>query len=404
MPTKPFSLYVHIPYCFHKCPYCDFNTYAVSQAPEREYTDSILSELDFRAALPEWKGREVQTIFFGGGTPSLFHPTQIGKVIGTARNRFQFASNIEISLEANPGTISYESLAGYREAGVNRLSIGAQSFNVNLLKKLGRIHTADQIHSSFENATQAGFLNINLDLMFGIPDQTLSDFQSDLTRALEFGLAHISAYGLTIEKGTPFYSAHKRGDLKLPPEESVIEMMQELENVLPSRGFQRYEISNFSKPLCEARHNLAYWNGDDYLGLGAGAHSFNALGSFGRRWANYALPAKYAEAATSSGNAEGWHEELDLKGSIFEFFFLGLRKIAGVSQRVFSEKFGIQVEQAYPRLLDFLSDEGLLTVHGDQVALSSKGILVADSVIGNFADPDVTASDKNGSHIIQAAG
>lgn len=390
---KPFSIYIHIPFCFHKCPYCDFNTYAVATAPEQVYTAALLSELDYRASQPEWAGRPVQTIYFGGGTPSLFSPRSIRKILSVISKTFPVQDIVEVSLEANPGTVGTDSLSGYREAGVNRLSIGAQSFNSETLKTLGRVHAADQTDSAVEAARSVGFRNISIDIIYGVPNQTLMDLSGDLSHVLSLNSEHISAYGLTIEEGTPFYQSYKRGVLKLPTDERVLEMMSLIESTLSSAEFKRYEISNFCKTGREARHNMAYWNGDDYIGLGAGAHSH--LGSsgddiYGRRWSNFALPKRYMEEATSHGSAESWSEELGRSDAIFEFLFLGLRKIKGASLKSFEERFGVTFEKAYPALIEVLTSEKLIEVFDSHVRLTKKGLHLADSVIENFASVEIS--------------
>lgn len=390
---NPFSLYIHIPFCFHKCPYCDFNAYAVSAVPEKDYVSALLAELDFRASLPEWKARMVQSIYFGGGTPSLFQPASIRKIISAVCKTFPLDENAEISIEANPGTVTAESLAGYKEAGVNRLSLGAQSFDRTVLKNLGRMHFPEQIESAVEGARAGGLHNINIDLIYGAPEQTLAMLSQDLHATLSLKPTHVSAYGLTIEKGTPFYLSFKKGALKLPPEDSVAEMMEHLNEFLPSHGLVRYEVSNFALPGKEARHNLAYWNGSDYLGLGAGAHSYCATASreqldFGTRWSNFALPHKYITETVAHGKAESWHDRLSFEQAVFEFFFLGLRKIEGVSATAFEHRFGVSAQSLYPALFDVLREGRLVKVEGDRIALTARGLMLADSVIENFAQPE----------------
>lgn len=388
-----FSLYIHIPFCYHKCPYCDFNTYAVSSIPEKEYVQALLSEIDYMSTREDWRGRQLNTIFFGGGTPSLFSASSIQKIIATVARIFPLSADTEVSLEANPGTTSSENLMGYREAGVNRLSFGAQSFKIETLKKLGRMHTPDQTVSSVEAARVAGYNNINLDLIYGIEGQTLSDLLNDLKTALELNPEHISAYGLTIEKGTPFFQKYKKGLMKLPEEGLVLEMMEVIKATLENNEFSHYEISNYCKAGREARHNLAYWNGDDYLGIGAGAHSFcldrsSPSGLQGKRWSNYALPDKYIKTASSSGNTSSWTDTVNLENLFFEFFFLGLRKIAGVSKADFRRKFNFSVDELYPVTLQMLSEQGLIINETDNIRLSENGIFLADSVVESFVEVD----------------
>ncbi len=392
---KPFSLYIHIPFCFHKCPYCDFNAYAVSAIPEKEYVSGLLAELDYRAEQPEWRARVVQTIYFGGGTPSLFQPASIRKIISAICKTFPLDERAEISLEANPGTVSQESIAGFADAGVNRLSLGAQSFERTTLKTLGRIHSPEHIEAAVEASRTAGISNINIDIIYGVPDQTLESLREDISKTLALSPSHVSAYGLTIEKGTPFHISYKKGSLKLPKEEILVSMMEEVNERLPGAGLARYEVSNFAQPGKEARHNMAYWNGTDYLGLGAGAHSFVASSegadSFGKRWSNFALPNKYITEATAHGTAEGWNDSLSRQDAVFEAIFLGLRTAAGIDLADFKKRFGVSLHSLYPNLLRVLSSERLIKAEPARIALSSRGFMLADSVIENFAQPEKAA-------------
>ena len=383
-----FSLYIHVPFCIHKCPYCDFNTYAVSNVPGESYVDGLLAELDFRLAQPEWHEREVNTVFFGGGTPSLLEPRLIAKVLTAIRERAAVQDGAEISLEANPGQASRAFLLGYREAGVNRVSFGAQSFTVSTLKSLGRLHTANDIATAFSDARSAGFDNINIDLIYGVPKQTLTEFKSDLNEALSLAPQHISLYGLTIEQGTPLHSAVARKDIIPLDDDTTLAMMEHGNERLREAGLEHYEVSNFSHPGYSARHNLAYWNGDDYLGLGAGAHSFFRVDAdSAKRWSNISLPEEFSKRARASGAAESWQDNLKRRDLIFEFFFLGLRKRAGVSLNRFKELFGVDIDHPYPGLITVLCDQGLLCVTGDALSITAKGLPLSDSVVENFADP-----------------
>lgn len=382
---KPFSLYIHIPFCAHKCPYCDFNTYAVPRAPEREYIDALLAELHAREKMQEWQGREIQTIFFGGGTPSMFSPEGIGRILVEAAALFSIRSDAEVSMEVNPGGVSVEQLAGYASYGVNRLSIGAQSFSPDRLRILGRTHSPEEVENALRHALDAGIRDLSIDLMYGCPGQDQVELSHDLRTAASLPISHLSIYSLTIEKGTPYYAGYKKGALKLPEEASVVAMMEEIERYLPQEGFERYEISNFARNGHRSRHNLAYWNGDDYLGIGAGAHSYLRLeGTGGRRWSNYALPTKYMTATLEKKTAESWSETLSLRASIFEFFFLGLRKIAGVRRSDFEKLFGTKVEQYYDDVLRSLVEQGVLQIQDDQIQLTRRGLQLADSVVEHF--------------------
>jgi putative oxygen-independent coproporphyrinogen III oxidase len=381
--NKPFSIYIHIPFCTQKCPYCDFNTYAVAKAPEKEYVSALLAELDYRASLPEWRGRTVQTIFFGGGTPSIFSGKAIKHILSHITRLFPLLDYVEVSLEANPGTVATDNLSEFYDAGVNRLSFGGQSFNSTTLKTLGRTHSPDQIIAAVESSRAALFSNISMDIIYGVPGQTIHDVRYDCEQAVQLDLPHASTYSLTIEKGTPFYQSYKRGVFKPIDDDLSLEMMDTIQQTLFDRGhgLERYEISNFAKPGKEARHNMAYWNADDYLGIGAGAHSL----CFNRRWSNMALPQSYINKATTLGNAESWEETLTLRDQMFEYFFLGLRKIHGTSLTEFERRFEHPWEPLYGDLIDILTTERLLVHDGDYIRLSQRGLEIADSVIENFS-------------------
>ena len=388
---KPFLFYFHIPYCLHKCRYCDFNSYPVSIVPEKDYVAALLAEMDFRGAEERWSGRLVSSIYFGGGTPSLLSPAAYERLLEALAQRFAPAADAEITLEANPGTVAYESLAEYRRAGINRLSIGAQTFSSAQLELLGRIHSPEQIAAAVHAARRAGFENISLDLIYGLPGQRREDLRADLQQLAALEPQHVSAYGLTIEKGTELEKLVRRGDVGLPDEDLALELMREVRTFLEERGYRRYEVSNFSRPKFEARHNSGYWRGCDYLGLGAGAHSFVRRGGpevFGERWANLGHPGEYMAAAASAGSAAGEAEQLSRREAIFEFFFLGLRTAEGVSIGEFRERFGTEVDRAYPGLRDILCGEELLRCEDGRLALTGRGFELADSVIENFAEPE----------------
>lgn len=391
MPEQiPFSLYIHIPYCRHKCPYCDFNTYAVARIPEQEYVQALLAELDFRLSSDEWRGRRVQSIYFGGGTPSLFSSESIDVILRHISARSEIESALEVTIEANPGTVNAESLESYRKSGVNRLSLGAQSFTPGMLENLGRVHTAEETVDAVRMSRSAGFDNLSLDIIYALPGQTLEDFEYDLSQLILLSPEHISAYGLTIEQGTPFYQAYSKGGLSLPREDVEVEMMTRLNSTLEKNNYLHYEISNFAREGMYSRHNSAYWNGDDYLGLGAGAHSFvrkSAEGGIsGVRWSNFAQPEMYMKRSCATGHAESWKDSVSQRDARFEFFFLGLRKIEGVSKSEYEGRFGEDVDVVYGSIINDLTRQGLLLNNNGILKLTSRGLLLADSVIENFAD------------------
>jgi oxygen-independent coproporphyrinogen-3 oxidase len=378
-----FSLYVHIPYCESKCPYCDFNSYAVKGWPEAEYTQALVAEMRHHAAQPPWAGNPLRTIFFGGGTPSLFQPSSLARVLEEAERLFGIEAGAEITAEANPGTVDLARLRGMREAGLNRISFGAQSFNPATLQFLGRIHSADQTVTAVHQAREAGFGQLNLDLIFAVPGQSMDDAACDIDRAVALRPDHISAYNLTFEEGTAFGAALKAGRMRQLPEERQAAMYTMVRRQLPRNGYAMYEISNYARPGCEARHNLTYWRGRSYLGIGAGAHSYAADGPAGRRWWNERLPAVYIERARKQGTAQAGGEDLDAAISAAEFAFLNLRLLGGLELHRFVERFGVAFEERFPQT-GRLFDGGLLLREGGRVRLSERGLELADSVFAEF--------------------
>jgi oxygen-independent coproporphyrinogen III oxidase len=380
-----FSLYIHIPYCQAKCPYCDFNSYAAAAWPEAEYTRAIIAEMSGRGAEPPWKETRVKTIFFGGGTPSLFAPASIASMVEAANRIFGIESDAEITLEANPGTVSAAKLAGFRTAGVNRLSFGAQSFNPVTLKFLGRIHDADDTRQAASLARRAGFERLNLDLIFAVPGQTSADVMSDIAEAVMLEPDHISAYNLTFEEGTPFFSDMKRGRIRPLANDEQAAMYELVRAQLPERGYPMYEISNYAPAGHEARHNLSYWRAENYLGLGAGAHSFaHGEDSGGRRWWNERIPARYITCAISSGAAEAGSETIDAATAAGEFVFLNLRLRSGFELAEFERRFGESFAARFGAQAKRLLESGLLVCDQARVYLSGRGLELADSIFAEF--------------------
>jgi putative oxygen-independent coproporphyrinogen III oxidase len=393
---SPFSLYIHIPYCARKCPYCDFNTYAVASIPERDYVACILAELDYYAAQNHWSGRPLRSIFFGGGTPSLFSPRSIQRIIDAAIHHFPLSVSLEVTLEMNPRT-ELDFFHGLRVTGVNRLSVGAQSFHGALLHALGRDHSVQDIENCVKHARDAGFENISLDLMFGIPQQSLLELESDLAQAVSLAPDHISTYALTLERGTPFYRSYEKGHLNVPDDDTVGEMIEFVATRLPELGYYRYEISNFSLPGKESLHNLSYWNGNDYLGLGAGAHSLcRQESSLCRRWANLASPEEYMRQASAKGAATAWVDTLSPSDQMFEFFFLGLRRARGVSLDLFAKRFGVPAEDVYPGAIEMLCQNKLLVKEDGMLRCTERGFRLSDSVFEYFVVDRDTRSRGRG--------
>jgi oxygen-independent coproporphyrinogen-3 oxidase len=381
-PAGRFSLYVHIPYCQAKCPYCDFNSYAVERWPEEPYADALIAELDAYLAVPPWRGATIATIFFGGGTPSLFRPATIGRLLDAFAARAPLADDVEITLEANPGTVERTRLEGFRGAGVNRLSFGIQSFQPDLLRTLGRIHSADDARAAIAAARAARFDNLSLDLIFAVPGQARAAWAADVAEVARHAPEHVSAYNLIYEPSTPFHTLRARGEIAPLDDEDELWMYQHVRAALADAGYEHYEISNFARPGRAARHNQGYWRGIDALGLGAGAHSYAAGPGWGRRWANERIPERYIAAVADAG-AVVMREELSLATAAGEFMFLGLRELAGIRPADFAARFGRPLEEVHPSVRELCAAE-LLTARGDRLALTERGLLFADTVFTRF--------------------
>ncbi|MGB8685046.1 MAG: radical SAM family heme chaperone HemW [Candidatus Binatus sp.] len=379
-----FSLYVHIPWCQSKCPYCDFNSHAAASWPEADYTCALISELENRAITSSYSGQRIRTVFFGGGTPSLFDPKSIGEIIDAADRVCGIEADAEITLEANPGTVDLAKLAGMRAAGVNRISFGAQSFNAATLKFLGRIHSADETRAAAKMAHRAGFDRLNLDLIFAVPGQTVTDVLFDIESVVALEPDHISAYNLTFEEGTAFFTDLKRGRIKQLATDEQAAMYQAVREEIPRRGYAMYEISNYAALGHEARHNLTYWRGQTYLGIGAGAHSYAGDGRGGRRWWNEKLPARYIAAIEERANAEAGAETIDEATAQSEFVFLNLRLREGFALADFHQRFGRNFECIFGGIATPLFNDGLLSLESGRIKLTDRGLEMADSVFAEF--------------------
>jgi len=335
----PLALYVHIPWCVKKCPYCDFNSHqARGDVPERAYVEALITDLEL--ALPDVWGRPVHSIFLGGGTPSLFSAAAIETLISAFRARLQLAADCEITLEANPGTFEVEKFRGYREAGVNRLSIGIQSFNPGHLKALGRIHDDGEARRAIEIA-QNHFDNINLDLMYALPQQTPEEARADVEAALEAGTTHLSFYHLTLEPNTLFY----RHPPALPDDDAAASMQDAIAQALAGDGYVHYETSAWAKPGGECRHNLNYWRFGDYLGIGAGAHGKLSFRDRIARTVRWKQPKEYLERV-AEGRPMQESREVERADLTFEFMMNTLRLLEGFPVSLFAERTGLQIALA----------------------------------------------------------
>jgi putative oxygen-independent coproporphyrinogen III oxidase len=335
----PLSLYVHLPWCLKKCPYCDFNSHEVTDLPESKYLDALCADLE--AALPFIWGRRVHTIFIGGGTPSLFSPDSIDRLIADIRARLPLEAGCEITLEANPGTFERNRFRGYRAAGVTRLSVGVQSFNDEKLEALGRVHDAAQAKAAVEEA-RAAFDTFNIDLMYALPGQTLVEFDADLAQALALEPPHLSIYHLTLEPNTVFAKYPPTGANALPDDDTAFEMLDLITARTNVAGMERYEVSAFARPGHRCEHNLNYWQFGDYLGIGAGAHSKLSFPHRVVRQTRYREPTRYMTQALG-GHAISQEEEISREQLAFEYMLNATRLKEGFELARFTERTGLSL-------------------------------------------------------------
>ncbi len=386
----PFQLYVHIPFCAHRCPYCDFAVEIKRKIPEDSYVESIIQELKLWSQDPLWASRSVSTIFFGGGTPSLFKPTSLEKIISAVKDIYPVDDYAEISMEANPGFVEGDLFVEFASAGINRVSLGAQSFVQTTLKTLGRHHSCQDITATIDSVRRAGIDNLSVDVIYGVPGQSLADMSQDISNITKHDLPHLSAYCLTIEKGTSFFRSVERGTLILPQEDLVLEMMDILEDELPRMGLSQYEISNFSKPNYQSKHNLGYWTGVDYLGLGMGAHSYCKVKSLGpdplnsqvyaKRWANYSTLNGYQSQVKKGALPLSWSENIGDQEAIFEALYLGLRRKDGISNSDLVDSFGADTLRKVILAIESLYNQGLILLSDERFSLTKSGRRLADTV------------------------
>ncbi len=382
------SLYLHIPFCHTRCHYCDFNTYA-GMLPLREpYVRALLTEIELagqNAQPSDKRPRRTRTIFFGGGTPSLLTVSQISRLLNACLQSFAVDNDAEITLEANPGTLNIAQLEGIRAAGVNRLSMGAQSFSSELLHTLGRIHNPQEIVQAVQFARAAGFSSLNLDFMFGLPGQTMQDWQETLERALELHPEHLSLYSLIVEEGTPFYTWVNEGSLTPGDEDLCADMYEYADERLRKAGYINYEISNWALPGHHSRHNLTYWQNLPYIGMGAGAHSY-----FGnQRFSNERDPATYIKRLKARELPTVEREPITPMQEMSETAFLSLRTAMGLHLPTFAERFGVLFSQFAGDRLKLVSEAGLLETEDQWLRLSSRGRLLGNEVFVRLL-PDQT--------------
>jgi len=383
----PLALYVHIPWCVRKCPYCDFNSHERGGAlPESEYVDALVADLE--ELLPSVWGRRVTSLFIGGGTPSLFSVDAIDRLLSDVRARLPLEPDAEVTLEANPGTAEADRFRGYRAAGVNRLSIGVQSFDDALLQKLGRIHSASDARRAIEMA-RAIFDNVNLDLMYGLPGQTLAMARADIDEALQWKTTHLSAYQLTIEPNTVFH-AHPP---QLPEHDACADMQVMVEDALGAAGYEHYETSAFAKPGRRARHNLNYWQFGDYLGIGAGAHGKVSFVDRITRHARARQPREYMAAALR-GASMVEDRVVDAREIAFEFMLNALRLVEGFDTELYAARTGLSLAGIAAPLAE-AEAQGMLERSATRIRPTERGRLFLNELIALFLPAD--QSERNGS-------
>ncbi len=375
---KELGIYIHIPFCVKKCNYCDFLSFSSDERTREAYVETLVKEMRLEAQ--RYGSYQVQTVFFGGGTPSLLTVEQLEHLMRELRQQFSFCKEAEISMEVNPGTVTPESLAGYYRAGINRLSIGLQSANDEEMRLLGRIHNYPMFLECYEAAVAAGFENINVDVMSALPGQTCASYRETLEKVLSLKPVpkHISAYSLIIEEETPFYDAVKQGRLQLPEEDAEREMYDLTATLLREAGFHRYEISNYAREGYECRHNKSYWTRKNYLGLGLGAASLMDNVRFGNERDMQAYRARI-----DAGKAREEETALTVQEQMEETMFLGLRLMEGVSKTEFEKTFGVPMESMYKSVLEKHIQNGLL-LGGERIRLTNRGIDLSNQVMADF--------------------
>ncbi len=375
---SPRAVYLHIPFCTNKCYYCDFNSYVLKGQPVADYLDAL--EREIAQTLHNAPPGRVDTIFVGGGTPTVLTPEQMSRFLGIVRTYFpDRAADLEFTMEANPGTVDPEKLAAMKEGGINRISFGVQSFDNGLLERIGRIHDTDAVYRSLENARHAGFQNLSIDLMFGLPDQTVELMNRTLDAALALDLQHYSIYSLKVEENTLFHTLYQKNRLPLPTEDEEADMYRLIIDRLKGAGYGQYEISNFARPGFESRHNITYWRNESYYGLGAGAHGYTQ----GTRHMNIKGITPYIEASRT-GLPRLEQFPVSQSEAMEDFMMVGLRLLEGVREADFRRQFGVSLHSIFGRVLDRLTAKKLLTASEDSYRLSDEGIFLGNEVFAEF--------------------
>jgi len=372
-------LYIHVPFCVEKCHYCAFVSVPPQENELIEYPALLMRELQLHAS----GSGPLDSIYFGGGTPSLLQPSQVAGLLEVIASHTGIRTDAEITLEANPGTVNGNSLRGFRHAGINRISLGIQSFDDRFLKCLGRIHTAEQSRQAVRDVREAGFKNISIDLIHSLPDQSIDQWKSELQHAIELCPEHISIYGLTVEEGTPFARVYPADCPELPDDDLSADMFELADNLLTTSGFEHYEIANYARTGYRSQHNSGYWRRDGYLGLGVAAHSFLREG-YGVRFSNPDTLETYRRGVTSGHLERVGEFKLSPGDAMAEYMFLGLRLSEGVSLDAFEQEFGRPLESVYGSATADLVGLGLLSRNNNILTLTLRGMLLSNQVFAKF--------------------
>ena len=373
MQAKPSSAYVHIPFCTQICYYCDFSKVFIKNQPVDAYLEHLIQETR------SYEIGKLRTLYIGGGTPTALSAQQLAYLLSELHKVMDLSEVEEFTIEANPGDLDPDKIAVLKDSLVNRVSLGVQTFDNKMLKKIGRSHKEQDIYDNIRHLKQAGFDNISIDLIYALPGQTMDQVKENVAKAIDLDIPHMSLYSLILENHTVFMNRMRRGKLPLPKEELEAEMFEYIIEELEKAGFEHYEISNFSKPGFESRHNLVYWDNAEYYGLGAGASGYVD----GIRYKNHGPIRHYLEAV-EAGKARITEEHLTLEEKMEEELFLGLRKKTGVSKARFEEKFGVSFDQRYGQVVASLTEQGLLVPDDKQVRMTKRGLFLGDTVAEKF--------------------
>ena len=373
MQAKPSSAYVHIPFCTQICYYCDFSKVFIKNQPVDAYLEHLIQETR------SYEIGKLRTLYIGGGTPTALSAQQLAYLLTELPKVMDLSEVEEFTIEANPGDLDPDKIAVLKDSQVNRVSLGVQTFDNKMLKKIGRSHQEQDIYDNIRHLKQAGFNNISIDLIYALPGQTMDQVKENVAKAIDLDIPHMSLYSLILENHTVFMNRMRRGKLPLPKEELEAEMFEYIIEELEKAGFEHYEISNFSKPGFESRHNLVYWDNAEYYGLGAGASGYVD----GIRYKNHGPIRHYLEAV-EAGKARITEEHLTLEEKMEEELFLGLRKKTGVSKARFEEKFGVSFDQRYGQVVANLTEQGLLVPDDKQVRMTKRGLFLGDTVAEKF--------------------